>query len=511
MNFYLHSSENPGTHSVPCVHSNRRRERRGVAIIVVLAIVAIALASAYSLLRSQATVVQVQANTNQRSQARQAAVTGLLVAMQKMSATGWLGVGTTMTGSLSSQDRYSVTYTAGDPTIPVTDPNQPFRVTLVSTGTSANALQSGQLASYRIRAVMHLVAKQLGAEPTNWSTMLQYTFYQNGSGNLVLNSPCQVQGSLRVQGSVRLGKDYNWSTSAQSRYLGDLGTMQLMHVADDRPLTGKITLPTSSTDATTLGFLQTQLGLTLINSSSSSSNSIPLPTALSNYQIYPGGPVYKVGAVASTLSGMSLSPDPVNNPLGIFFNSSDITLGNNISLTGTLMSGGTVNVTGTGVNLLPFNMPSLAGSSTPIRLPTIVAGNSLHCASGVSASITGVVIAGGSVTVDQGSQTNSLAMLGHVIAGGDFTIHGRSEWQLTSALWSSLYSAYITQLALPTKVLYFPVYLSAYGQNPNPLLTLKADTTLLLNHWQDLSGPIVVPATGDGGLRWELLSWTDNI
>ncbi len=488
-----------------------KRPRRGVAIIVVLAIVAIALASAYSLLRSQATVVQVQANTNQRSQARQAAVTGLLVAMQKMSATGWLGVGTSTTGSLSSQDSYSVTYTAGDPTIPATDPNQPFRVTLVSTGTSANALQSGQPASYRIRAVMHLVAKQLAAEPTNWSTMLQYTLFQNGSGKLVLNSPCQVQGSLRVQGSVQLGKDYNWSSPAQSRYLGDLKSMQLAHVADDRPLTGTITLPTSATDSTTLGFLQTQLVLTLINNSATSNNSIPLPTALTKYQIYQGGPTYKAGAVASTLSGVNLSPDPVNNPLGIFFNASDITLGNNVSITGTLISGGTVNLTGSGISLLPYSMPSLAGSSTPIRLPTLVAGNSLYAASGVGASITGVVIARGSVTVDQGSQSNSLAMLGHVIAGGDFTIRGRTEWQLTSGLWSTLYSAFIAQLPLPNKILYFPIYLSAFGPNPNPLLTLKVDPTLLLNHWQDLSGPIIVPATGDGGLRWELLLWTDNI
>src|SRR5271165_6819504 len=159
--------------------------------------------------------------------------------------------------------------------------------------------------------------------------------------------------------------------------------MQLAHVADDRPLTGSITLPISSTDSTTLGLLQTQLGLTLTNSSTTPSNAIPLPQSLASYQIYQGGPTYNVGAVASTLSNVSLAPDPVNNPLGIFFNSSDITLGNNVSMTGTLVSGGTVNLTGSGINLLPYSMPSLAGSSTPIRLPTIVAGNSLHAASGV--------------------------------------------------------------------------------------------------------------------------------
>src|SRR5207244_1052211 len=123
---------------------NRRmsgyRTRRGVAIVIVMALIGIALAASYALLRSQATVVQIQGNSNQRSSARQAAVTGLLVAMQKMSNTGWVGINSTISGNLSSQDSYSVTYTPGDSTLPATDLNQPFRVTLVSTGTSTSSL-----------------------------------------------------------------------------------------------------------------------------------------------------------------------------------------------------------------------------------------------------------------------------------------------------------------------------------------------------------------------------------
>jgi hypothetical protein len=489
----------------------RARDRRGVAVLVVMAVIAIALATAYSLLRSQATVIQIQANTNQRTQARQAAVTGLLVAMQKMSVTGWSGVNTTLTGALSNQDSYTVSFTAGDPTLATNDPNQPYRVTLVSTGYSANVLQSGQQASYRTRAVMRLVAKQLGQQPTNWPTMLQNVVYQNGSGKLVLNPPCQMQGPLLVQGGVQLGQDYLWSASAEQRYLGDLNVMRQAQLPDNRPLVGNISLPTSATDSTTLALLTTQLGLTTTDIQPASSVAIPLPNLLTTYQVYPGGPVYNVGQVPSTISRATFAPDPVTNPLGIFFSGSDVTIGNNVTITGTLISGGAVNITGAGVSFVPFNLPSLAGSAVPVRLPAIVANGYFHCASGVSASITGVVIAGGAATIDPGPQSNGLALTGHLIAGGDITIHGRSEWQLSASMWNTLYTAFQAQLTLPTRVFYFPTYLSAFGLNSNPLLTIKPDPTLLLNQWQDLSGPIYVPASGDGGLRWELLSWTDNI
>jgi hypothetical protein len=232
---------------------------------------------------------------------------------------------------------------------------------------------------------------------------------------------------------------------------------------------------------------------------------------LTTYQIYPGGPVYNVGQVSSTISGANFAPDPVTNPLGIFFSGSDVTIGNNVTISGTLISGGAVNIGGAGINFVPFNLPALAGSSAPVRLPAIVANGNFHCASGVGASIAGIIIAGGAATIDSGSQSNGVALSGHLIAGGDIAIHGRSEWQLSASMWNTLYTAFQAQLLLPTRVLYFPTYLSAFGLNSNPLLTVKPDPTLLLNQWQDLSGPIYVPAGGDGGLRWELLSWTDNI
>lgn len=492
--------------------NHNQLRRRGVAIVIVMALVAIALATGYSLLRSQATVVRVQSNVNERNGARQAAVAGLSIAMQKISGAGWGGVNTTIVGNLSDRDSYSVTYSPGDPTLPATDPNQPYRVTIVSTGYSSSPSQTSQQASYRIRAVMRLVGKQLGPEPTNWSSMTQFTVYQNGSGKLILNSPCQIQGTVRVQGQVQLGTDYNWSSSAQQRYLGDLNAMRQGQLGDNRPLTGAITLPLSSTDTSTQSLLSAQLGLTLNNASAASSVSLPLPALLTGYQIYQGGPVYKVGQLASTLSSVNLIPDPVNNPLGIFFSSSDVTLGNTVSINGTLISGGNVNISGTGVSLAPYSLlPTLTGNSTPIRLPAIVAKGNFRANSGLSAVVSGTVITGGSVTFDQGSQGNYFSLYGHLIAGSDIQIRGRTEWQLAGGLWGALYTAFTAQLGLPNKVLYFPTYIATSGLNSTPLLTFKPDTSLLLHHWQDLSGPIYVPATGDGGLRWELMSWTENI
>ena len=491
----------------------RRGPRRGVAIIVVLAVIAVALATAYSLLRSQATVIQIQANTNLRSQARQAAVTGLLVAMQRMSVSDWAGVNSTLVGSLGLQDSYSVTFTPGDASLSASDPDQPYRVTLVATGYSANTLQSGRLASYRVRAVMHLIRKQLAAEPTNWLTMLQYTLYQTGSGKLAINPPCQLQGSLRLVGAVQLGQDYGWSNSAEQRYLGDLNAMRSSSLPDDRPAIGNLFLPTAATDGGTLALLKTQLGLSVTNVTTASNATITFPTQGSGYRVYAGGPVYTREPASRDDFQYQLGADPATNPLGIYFSGSSISIGNNVTITGTLIGGGDVNITGSAVSFLPLNLPSLSGSTTPIRLPAILAAGNFRCTSGVGASITGIVATAGNATIDQGWQTDSVALVGHLIAGGDVAIHGRNEWELGSAGWNTDYTLFELQLDFlnSNRIPYFPVFMSAFGLNPNPLLTLKADPTLLWNHWQDPTQPLYVPASGDGGLRWELLSWTNNV
>ena len=192
-----------------------RQRRRGVAIVLVLGLVSIALAMAYALLRSQSLNVLMQGNSSLRNEAREAALSGLAAGLQRMSLTGWSGVNSTTTGTLSTTDSYSVTYTAGDPNLAAQDPNQPYRVTVISTGyATSSLLQSSQTASYRVRAVVALSPRQLGAQPTNWSTMVQYSLYQINHGAIKLDPPCQLTGPVFLQGALSLGTDYSWSSSA---------------------------------------------------------------------------------------------------------------------------------------------------------------------------------------------------------------------------------------------------------------------------------------------------------
>jgi hypothetical protein len=235
---------------------------------------------------------------------------------------------------------------------------------------------------------------------------------------------------------------------------------------------------------------------------------------MTTYQIYPGGPTYQTGAVGSSLASAMLAPDPVHNPLGIFFASNNVAIGNNVSITGTLICAGAVSVSGSGVSFQPVTMPALWGTTSPVRLPAVVCNNNFYCGSGVNVSVVGTIVAGSQFTIDQGSQYDHFSLKGHVITYKDFQIKRRNEWNILGLTWTTDYTLFTTQLALPRPpgVAYFPVYLTGLGINANPLLTLAPDSTLFTDHWQDLtSGTIFVVPTADGGLRWELVSWTENL
>jgi hypothetical protein len=479
--------------------------------VLVLGLISIALALAYSLLRATSTVVQIQANTNLRSQARLAAETGIAVGLQCMNQSTWKGVNTALSGTLSTQDSYSVSYTPGDASLATTDPNQPYRVTLLSTGYSTNSLQTTQQATYRVRVVVQLSPRQLAAQPTPWPSMQNYTVYQTGNSQNSLDVPCQLAGPSYLPGGLSLGAGYRWKTSAMQRFMSDLNALRLAGQPDWRPMTGPVLL-SSSGSSTAAQLLSNQLGVTVTTISNSSTLSVPLPNNLSTYQIYPGGPTYNVGAVSSAPQNVTLAPDPINNPLGIFFNSNDINVGNNVSVTGTLISSGNVNLNGTNIKFQPFSLVPLSGSTTPVRLPVVVARQNVTCGSTLGVTVTGVVLAGSQFSIATGSQACSLAITGHVFAGS-VSIARRTEWNLDSFIWRLWYNTFISQLGQTTQlpILYFPLWLSGTGLNPNPILTINSDPTVLVNQWQDLTaGPIFVVNPSDTGLRWVLWTWVDN-
>ena len=484
-----------------------------MAIVLVLALVSIALAMAYALLRSQSLNVLMQGNSNLRNEARAAALSGLAAGLQKMSLTGWSGVNSTSTGTLSSTDSYSVTYTAGDPNLAAQDPNQPYRVTVISTGyATSSLLQNSQQSSYRVRAVVALSPRQLGPQPTNWSTMVNYSLFQINNGSVTLDPPCQVTGPVYLQGALSLGTDYSWSATASQRFFTDLNSMRLAGQTDLRPFTGKVSLPTASQSSQTTSTLS-WLGLATTNVSVASPPSIPLPSNLTTYQIYPGGPVYSVGTVPSSASSVTLGPDMVKNPLGIYFSSGSLTTGSNLTVNGTLICGNNLTIGGTGTVITPVSLPALDGSSTPIQLPAVVSEQNVFCNSAGQATFNGLVLAGSKFSIAAGAQANVVSVIGPVLSKA-LSISTRNEWNLSSFMWGIYYSLFQSQLSLatPPRIAYFPTWLSGVGLNPNPTLTVKPNPTVLTYQWQDLTaGPIYVINPSDGGLRWTLVSWTEGI
>ena len=137
--------------------SNRRRgaRRRGMAVILVMVIIALSLAVSYSMLRTQTTALDLNNNSARQVDARHAAVTGISIAMHKMSAANWSGVTSTVSGNISPQESYLVTYTTGDTSLTPGSADYaeyPYRVTLLSTGYAVDPADSARRATHRVRA-----------------------------------------------------------------------------------------------------------------------------------------------------------------------------------------------------------------------------------------------------------------------------------------------------------------------------------------------------------------------
>jgi hypothetical protein len=499
----------------PATRRRKTASRRGITILLVLMLMSVTLALSFSILRSQMTTVLIQNNSVRNNTARQDAISGLTIAMRHMSDGTWGGVGSTVSGNLTSNDSYLVTYTAGDASLvpgSSTYGDYAYRVTILSTGTSLDPTNSAHSSTYQVQAVMRLNPRALAAAPSNWSTMTQYTLYQYEPAQLSLDLPCQVAGPVWLQGSVSIGQNYAWSGGPENRYMNDLYSMA--STTDDRPLTGPVNMPYQWSTSNTLNLLQS-LGVQTVNNWQWYSGTMPtanllLPSTAVTYCLYQGGPVYTATAVSGSLTNTTLSPNVTNNPLGIYYASSSLTIGNNVSIQGTLICNGQLTINGTGVSLTPFSLSALSGTTNTIRLPTVITTGSFDCGSGVGVTATGTLLVGGQFIIANGTQTTAFNLTGHVICG-NFTIQYRNEWNVSAAAWNSWFNSFNGQPSNRGQVAYpyFPNWLATVSHPPTPLIALKLDTSAVTDQWQSLSGPIYVPATGDTGLYWNLMSWIE--
>jgi len=282
-------------------------------------------------------------------------------------------------------------------------------------------------------------------------------------------------------------------------------------IGDYRPFSGPVFVPTANTDSTNMTLLTTQMALTMNNISTASTTSPPTNVPLT-YRMYPGGPQYNLGTVPNSASNVTLGPNPATNPLGIFYASSSVSLGSNVTITGMLVTGGDVTVTGTNVKLLPVSLPALDGTSLPIRPPTLITLGNLRLSDGGNIAITGTTFIGQKLLVDQGTELSGLSVTGNMIVGADLSVAERNQWRsYGTTQWDTYYNTFVAQLGVPSAKPCFPQWLYAYaGRNYLPLINFQQDTTAVTRTWPDLNNPLYMIASGDNGLRWDLVRWTDH-
>ncbi len=498
--------------------------RRAVATLVVLLLIAITLAIAYASMRSQSTAVQIQSNASLRTAARQAAVTGITMALKNLHTSQWAGVDTTLHRSLGAGERFEVSFATGDPRLTPGHPDyedSPYRVTLLSTGFAADPSSPERVCAHRLRAVVRLAPRQLDGEPSDWATMQRYTVYQWKKDSFELDIPYRLEGPVRVQGQLKLATRYPNHLNAWYRYLGDLNAMRLAGHPDYRPFNGPVDLLFSDQDYVQFyEGLREKLGVP--------ANDLPLkaaaadwdqPTSLANYQIYPGGTVYSVAAAAGTLENTFLEPDPLTNPLGIYYRDTSIAVRDNVTVRGSLFCRDDIRIEGQNVHFQPVDMPALYGSDGPVRLPTACCRKFIVESTG-GGTLSGLLAVFDTFQIDKSPATVSFVITGRVITD-KFFIQERQPWETLN--WADYYVAFLAQLAggEGTPVKYFPLWMGTKGYDPKPLLIVKPDPPdppPPTYHWKNPYNYVYVPHPDDAsplnpdspGLRWEVVEWNDN-
>ncbi len=511
----------------------RRSQRRGMAVLLVMVILSVTLATAYAVIYSESQSLQIQQNSSSRAQARQAALTGLSVALRKMHQSSWSGVGTDLEASLSSTDRYEVAYTHGDASLTEDHPDYdryPLRVTIRSTGYSTSGANE---AEHVAQAVVELVPRNLASEPSCWSELVPQlnlstgiidvsitppTLDQYASGSCFLNPPIRIEGPVRLRAELQIGTHYAWSNSTRLKYFDDLRKMRLAGLGDLRPFTGPVRLPYSSqSDAVWL--LQSQIGVTTADVSASSLSGFSAPDQIRTYRLFPGGPQYSVPRCGTTVADTTLEADPQTNPLGVFYCSEDVSIENNVTLRGTLVVAGDMELDGRNVQMQAASLPALyqSGTAAPIELPVLVVQDDLRAEDDCRTWIRGMATVFDDFQLERSSSNLVFDLTGQLTAR-DLEIHRRSDWDYGSSSWSVLHSNFLSLLQWllfldPSSTLkYFPSYLDAqYGLDPDPRIELRPRTDLVRYHWLGNDQSFYIAHPDDPGLRWDIISWQDGL
>jgi hypothetical protein len=510
-----------------------------MAVLLVLGLLAITLAVSYAALRTQGTTSHMARNAGRSLDARLAAESGLAAAMHKISDSSWQGVDVNLSGDVTDDSRYEVTFTTGDSTLVPGHPQYaefPYRLTITSTGYAEDPSNPDVRAIHRVRSVVQLARRAYTANPGNWTTLTNFTMYQWANRTTQVQVPMRIEGPVNILGTLFLCTEYPSHVTARSRYLQDLNAMRNASRGDHRPFNGPVTIAYSR-NAGSLTPLQTWLGLTTHDTTAATTPPLTHPGDVASYRLYPGGKNYQPPVLQDTygtaMQNVTLGANPETNPLGLYRCRGAMTLNNNVNITGIIVADSStpeITIGGTNVVLQGANLPRLEGSNQNYQLPILIVREDVRINGGSAAQINGVSVLFDEFELKRGASSTQFALTGNLIAAG-INLKGREPWTMTPGDWSSDYNnfngtgsilgALLTALfnfirstlGLPAgATVHFPEYMQVVRSFTfQPALTLKPDSSGVLSRWQDWTQPIYQKDPGDPGLRWNLVRYEDGV
>lgn len=318
------------------------------------------------------------------------------------------------------------------------------------------------------------------------------------SGSLLANSAARVLIGDAPPGSSR------------ARLLRDQRAMAQAQMGDWRAAVGTWRAPASKLSREAQALLQDDLVVTVEQIATANNAPVSVPSPISSYRLYPGGPTYSVPQIGSVLENTTIVANPQSNPLGIFQTAGSLEIKGNVTVQGTLLIGpsGSVNLTGSSVRLEPIPLLTIDGESVPRRLPAVVtpADFWIHAGS-QNGLIRGAVVVSNEFRFREASDMgNSCEIYGRVIAK-QVTCNKRENWPVVATTWQRYLREFLTQ----TNERYFPLWLRANKNlRPEPQLRIAPDPSGYVDHWPNWTEPVFVVPSNEPGLRWRIVGWLDG-
>jgi hypothetical protein len=505
------------------VRSRAIRRPRGMAVLLVLGLLAVTLAVSYATLRGQASAGQLARNNGRAMDARLAAESGMASALHKISQNSWAGVDVPLSANLTDDSWYEVEFSTGDSQLDPGDSDYhqlPFRLTITSTGYAADPADPNLRSMHRVKSVVELARRRLYPSPAQWTTLTNSTIYQWGNRNTFVQVPVRVNGRATILGKLHLCAEYPSHLIGRDQYMSDLEAMRQAGLPDYRPFSGPLYVAQSRQD----GLLATLLSLLGLGSSDCTDSTNPPfthPGNVTSYRLYPGGKAYAPPIIqnvyGASISNLTLGPDPLTNPLGVFRSSGSLAIYDNVRIMGTLItdsSSPNVQIYGKNVVLEAANLPNLEGSGQLTQLPVALVQDDLRVHSLSDVQIRGSVVVWDEFELRRGAQTTKFKMTGSLLTAG-MLLRGRENWVMDLLQWQNHYDFFLLQslnVLNPNRIRYFPEYMEKnVGLIMQPTLTFQGDSSGVSRHWHDWSQPLFQADPSDPGLRWNLVRYEDGV